>query len=481
MASMSPIDRGGSSTRWSDLFADGRLSVVLVLAGGTLLYAMNMYFTAALMPTIVQDIGGARYYAWVIIGFVLAAMVGTMFVDRTLDLYGARACYVLAFVVFGIGATANALSATIDLLIFARVAQGLGGGFLAGLGYAVIRTVMPERLWARATGITASMWGVGTLVGPLLGGVFAEFGAWRWAYGAVATAAVLLILVARRALPGKGETASDGHRRPVPVASLAVLLLAALTISLSSFVSPLWLMLATIGAGLLLLVVFTIVERRMATTLLPAATYERSNPLKWIYLTAGFLCAGVMIENFIPLFAQHLGGLTPLLAGIFGAVLSAGWVIAQMLVVSVEDPVRRRLAMRAGPVLLASGLVTYGLLQANGAATPSIVLWFVGLFMAGVGIGIAYPFLSVAAMSNSPDPKEARKAAAGLATIQTIAFAVTSSLAGCFMALGGGDPLASARYLTFGIAAITVLGIVAAYPATRGRPAASPPKPSGII
>jgi len=459
---MNPTDRDGSPTRWADLFTDGRFAIVLVLAGGTLLYAMNMYFTAALMPTIIQDIGGARHYAWVIIGFVLAAMVGSTFVDRSLDLYGARSCYVLAFVIFGLGATANALSSTIHLLVFARVAQGLGGGFLAGLGYAVIRTVMPQRLWARATGITASMWGLGTLMGPLTGGLFAEFGAWRWAYGAVAAAAILLIFVARRALPGKGETTSVPHRRPIPVVSMIVLLLAAMTISVSSFASMLWPMLAIAGAGLLLLVVFVIIEKRMTTTLLPAAAYERSNPLKWIYLTAAFVCAGVIIENFIPLFAQRLGGLTPLLAGALGAVLSAGWVIAQMLVVSVEDAARRRLAIRAGPVLLASGLAAYGLLQTNEAAMPSIVLWFVALFVAGLGTGIAYPFLSVAAMSSSPDPAEGRKAAAGLATTQTIAFAVTSSLTGCFLAFGDGNPLASARYLVFGVAAITALGIVAA-------------------
>lgn len=470
---MDPIDRGGSSTRWSELFADGRLSIVLVLAGGTLLYAMNMYFTAALMPTIVEDIGGARYYAWVIIGFVLAAMIGTTFVDRSLDLYGARICYLLAFAVFGIGATANALSASIDLLIFARVAQGLGGGFLAGLGYAVIRTVMPERLWARATGITASMWGVGTLLGPLLGGLFAEFGAWRWAYATVAAAALLLIFVARRALPRRSETAHDGQRRPIPMASLAVLILAAMSISLSSFADTWLLTLATIAAGLLLLVLFVFVEQRATTTLLPAATYERTSPLKWIYLTAGFVCAGVMIENFIPLFAQHLGGLTPLLAGTLGAALSAGWVFVQMLIVSVEDRAKRRLAMRAGPVLLASGLAAYGMLQSHDPATPSIVLWFIVLLIAGVGTGIAYPFLSVAAMSSSPDPREGRKAAAGLATTQTIAFALTSSLAGSFMALGGDDLLASARYLIFGIAGITALGIVAAYLATRRSPTVS--------
>lgn len=464
---MEPTERREGSTRWADLYADGRLSIVLVVAGGTLLYAMNMYFTAALMPTIVEDIGGARYFAWVIIGFVLSATIGTVVVDRSLGLYGPRTCYQAAFAVFGTGAAANALSGSIEVLVLARVAQGLGGGLLAGLGYAVIRTIMPQRLWARATGITASMWGVGALLGPVLGGLFGEFGAWRCAYSCVAAAAFVLIVVATRALPEAGETREDGGRRPLPIASLTVLISAVLVISLGSLVSAPHLIIGSMGAGLSLLVVFAIVERRMTTTLLPAATYERGNPLKWVYLTAAFMCAGVMIENFIPLFAQKLGGLTPLLAGVFGAVLSAGWVVAQMFIVTVEDPAKRRLVMRVGPVLLASGLGMYGFLQANDASTALIALWLVALFVGGVGIGIAYPFLGVAAMSSSPEPEEGRKAAAGLATSQTLAFAVTSSLAGFFMALGGDDQLASARYLTLSITALTALAIVAGYLANR--------------
>lgn len=459
--------RHEGSTRWVDLFTGGRLPIVFVLAGGTLLYAMNMYFTAALMPTIVEDIGGARHYSWVIIGFVLAAILGTVLVDRCLEIYGARGCYSLAFLIFGVGAIANALSANIEMLVIARVAQGLGGGILAGLGYAVIRSVIPQPLWARATGITVSMWGMGALVGPLLGGVFGEFGAWRWAYGSIAAVSIFLILLAWRSLPGRGAVTVDVSSQPLPIASLAVLMVATLTISLSSFVESLSFKFLTIGTGVFMLVVFTIVERNTSASLLPAATYVRGNPLKWIYLTAGLVFFGVMVENFTPLFAQNLGGLTPLLASIFGAVLSAGWVIAQMLIVSMEDPARRNLAIRIGPVFLAVGLAIYGALQTDDVTVSLVVLWFVALFVAGVGIGIAHPFLSVAAMSYSPDAREGRRAAAGLATTQTIALAVSSALSAVFMSLGGADLIVSAQYLVFGLAVFASIAIVTAYQATK--------------
>ena len=161
---------------WTDLLSGRHLVIVAVMASGILLYAMNLYFTAALMPSIVADIGGQRYYAWVTTAFVISAIVASLFVSRVLDQRGPATAYLIAFAAFALGAAGNAASPTMEVLIAGRVVQGLGGGLLAGLGYAVIRTALPERHWARATGVVSAMWGVGTLFGPALGGLFAELG-----------------------------------------------------------------------------------------------------------------------------------------------------------------------------------------------------------------------------------------------------------------------------------------------------------------
>ncbi|MFJ9442985.1 MFS transporter [Kitasatospora sp. NPDC101235] len=172
----------GASGGWRELLSRQYAASASILAGGVALYAMNLYFTAALMPSIVAGIGGERYYAWVATGFLMAAVIASMLVSRLLDRLGAARAYVLGFLVFGAGAVVNALSPSMAALILGRVVQGLGGGLVAGLGYAVIRSALPERLWTRAAGLVSAMWGVGTLVGPSLGGFFAQLGAWRWAY-----------------------------------------------------------------------------------------------------------------------------------------------------------------------------------------------------------------------------------------------------------------------------------------------------------
>lgn len=455
---------GAHLDTWSDLLSGRHLVIVAILASGVLLYAMNLYFTAALMPSIVADIGGQAYYAWVTTSFVVSAIVVSLFVSRMLDWKGPGPAYVMAFLVFALGAAGNAASPTMDLLIVGRVVQGLGGGLLAGLGYAVIRAALPERHWARGTGAVSAMWGLGTLFGPALGGIFAELGLWRWAYGALAIVALLFALLAQRAFAGMG---GSPHRTPVPVASLVPLVLATVAISLSAIVPIGWPTLATVGAGLLLLVLFVLVERRARNTILPRITYRRGNALKWVYLTVAALSAGVMVETFIPLFSQQLAGVSPLVGGLLGAVLSLAWVIAQLLVVSVTSPAGQRRAVRAGPLLLTAGLIAYGLLQVDGAGTGLVVAWVAVLALAGAGIGLAWPLLGVAAMRSTHDPAEGGKAAAAITTTQLIAFSVTSALAGTLMAAGGDVAVDAARYVVLGVALLTLLGILTAGIATR--------------
>jgi MFS family permease len=455
-----------SSANWADLFSGRHLAVVSVMAGGILLYAMNLYFTAALMPSIVMDIGGQNYYAWVTTAFVIAAIVASLFVSRVLDWKGAASAYVIAFTIFALGAIDAAISPTMELLIAARVVQGLGGGLLAGLGYAVIRSALPEKLWARATAVVSAMWGLGTLFGPSLGGVFAEFGLWRWAYAALAVAALLLAVIARGSFK---QAKTGGYRAPVPFASLIPLLLAIIAISVSSIL-PIGLpTLIAVAIGILLLIVFVSIERGATNTILPRITYLPGNSLKWTYLTVAALSAGVMLENFIPLFSQQLAGLSPLLAGLLGAVLSLAWVIAQLFAVSINSEVTRRRAIRLGPLLLAVGLIAYSLLLIDHASTATVLLWTIALGVAGVGIGISWPLLGVAAMSSTNDPAEGGKAAAAITTTQLIAFSITSAIAGTLMSAGDGTPLNAATNVSLGIAILCVLGIASAGLATRKR------------
>lgn len=455
---------------WGELFSPLYLPAALVLAGGVAMYATNVYVTAALLPSAVREFGGAQYFAWAATAFLTASVITSMLVTRTIARFGPAAAYVAAFLVFAAGTLVNAASPGMEVLLLGRAIQGLGGGLLAGLGYAVIRSALPDRLWTRAAGLVSAMWGVGNLLGPTLGGVFAQLGWWRGAFVLLAVIALVLAWVSRRAVPG---ASAAGHEHavapPVPVFALVVLALAAAAFSVTAVLPRGASTVIGLVVATALLVAFVLRERRAAATVLPQSTYRSGNSLKWVYLTLGLLSAGAMTEAFIPLFAQQLAGLSPITAGFLGAALSVGWTVAQLNSVNLTSNRSRSIVIVLGPALLAVGLGTYAALVAPDADAWRVAAWAIALFAAGCGIGMAFPHLSVAAMRSTDDPVEGAKAAAGVSTTQLIANAVSSAVVGVLVAAGGPGALGSARTMAVGIGAGAALGLVTAVLAIRRR------------
>lgn len=448
---------------WRDLLAPPHLVAVAVMCAGVLLYAMNLFFTSALMPTIVGDVGGQAYYAWVTTAFVMVAIVASLLVSPLQQWQGTAVAYVIAFGTFAVGAAASALAPDMGWLVASRAVQGLGGGLLVGLGYAVIRMALPRRHWARGMSAVSAMWGVGLLFGPALGGVFATFDLWRAAYWGLAVAGIVLALAALRSFAG---VRSAGQRVPLPLLPLFPLMGAIVLISVSAIVPVGWLTLGLLAGGVALLALFLRVERAAEHTLLPALAYRPGNRLKWVYLTVAALSAGVTLENFIPLYAQQMAGLAPFVNGLLAASISVGWVTSQFFFVTLSPRGARRV-IRLGPVLMTAGLVLYAVLQLRGAGAGVAVGWFVVLALSGCGVGMSWPSLGVAAMGSSSDSVQGGKAAAAISTTQLISYSLASALVGLLMALGHGSPALAARLAIGGLACATALGILSARAATR--------------
>ncbi|ALJ20875.1 MFS transporter [Microbacterium sp. No. 7] len=457
-----PDETSGS---WRELFSGAHLTASLVLAGGVAVYAMNTFVTAALLPSTIADIGGEQYFAWVTTSFMAASVLTSMLVARTLAKRGAARTYLLAFLLFAAGSLGAALAPSMEVLLGARVLQGLGGGLLAGLGYAVIRDARPERLWTRATGLVSAMWGFGTLVGPAIGGVFAQLHLWRGAFWLLTAVAVVLGVMSLRGLPRHSAESDDFGK--VPLASLGMLVLAAAAFSVAAVVPVGWPTAAALVTGTLLLAGFVAIDRAASSPVLPRITYRRGNPLTWLYIVLGILSAAAMAEIFLPKFGQELAGMPPLLAGLFGATVSVGWSFVQLFSASVDDERARRRLMLLGPVLMTVGLAVFAATQ-RADAGGIVWVWVGGLVLAGAGVGLAFPHLSVAAMRSTDDPLEGSKAAAGVGTAELIANAMSSALVGVLVAVGG-PGAAGSTAMGAGLAALGVLGVIAVAAALRGR------------
>ena len=445
---------------WRELLGPKNLGASTVLAGGVALYATNEFLTISLMPSAVADIGGHRYYAWVTTVYLVASVVAATTVHSLLLRLGPRLAYLLGLTVFGTGSLACAAAPTMEVLLLGRAVQGAAGGLLAGLGYAVINTALPSTLWTKASALVSAMWGVGTLVGPAAGGLFAQFGSWRWAFGVLVILTVVMAGLVPVALPARREAEVDDARIPIPVWSLLLLGAAALAVSVAGIPHDWRATVALLALGAALVAVFIYVDRRLPAAVLPPSTFG-SGPLKWIYLTLGMLMAATMADMYVPLFGQRLAHLTPVAAGFLGAGLAIGWTVGE---ISSESLRNNRVIVRTvsvAPLVMAIGLALAALTQYEEASIGLVVMWALALLITGVGVGIAWPHLSAWAMSCVDDPAEGPAAAAAINTVQLICGAFGAGLAGVVVNLTETGDATPARWLFATFGALAALVVVA--------------------
>jgi MFS family permease len=346
------------------------------------------------------------------------------------------------------------------------VVQGAAGGTLAGLGYAVINTALPQSLWPKASALVSAMWGVGTLLGPSSGGLFAQLGVWRWAFGALAILTVAVMVLVPLSLPGRS---ADREREPfrIPLWSLMILGAAAMAISVAGIQRSVPVMVVLLAAGVVLVGIFIVVDRRMPVSVLPQTAYG-PGPFKWIYVTLGVLMAATMADMYVPLYGQRLAGLVPLAAGFLAVALSVGWTVSEIVSASVTTPGRTVRIVAVAPLVMAVGLAAAALSQVDGASPAVVAVWAFSLLVTGIGVGMAWPHLSVWAMGRVDDPAQGTVAAAAINTVQLICGAFGAGLAGIVVNTVDRPDAVGASWLFAVFAGLAALGGVASFRAGKG-------------
>ena len=449
-----------TTSSWRELLGPKNLGASTVLAGGVALYATNEFLTISLLPSTVADIGGQRLYAWVTTVYLVASVVAATTVSAVLARVGPRWAYLSGLGVFAVGSLLCAVAPTMELLLVGRVVQGSAGGLLAGLGYAVINSALPQSLWTKASALVSAMWGVGTLLGPAAGGLFAQYGSWRWAFGVLVGLAAAIAVLVPFALPAR--TNAPLVRDRIPVWSLLLLGSAALAVSVAGVPrSAVWTAVLLV-AGAALVAVFLVVDRRTAAAVLPPTAF-RPGPLKWIYLTLGLLMAATMVDLYVPFFGQRLAHLAPVAAGFLGVALAVGWTVSEIASASATNAKKVVRIVTVAPLVMAAGLTLAAVSQFDDASGGLIAIWVVALAVTGVGVGMAWPHLSAWAMGCVDDPSEGGRAAAAINTVQLIFGAFGAGLAGIVVNATDRGDASAARWMFATFAVLAVVGVIASY------------------
>jgi MFS family permease len=452
---------------WRELWSTQYLRTSALVAGGVMLYATNEFLTISLLPSTIGEIGGERIYAWVTTLYLVGSVVAAATVNSVLGRLGSCSSYLLGLAVLGAGSLVCAVAPRMEILLIGRTLQGVAGGLLAGLSYAVINAVLPRSLWSRGSALASAMWGVGSLLGPALGGFFAQYGAWRWAFGVLGILSVAMAALVPGVL-SVGRCGQDGGlaATKIPVRSVVLLGGAALAVSVACLPRNTVMTAVLLVAGAVLVGWFLVVDRRTPTPVLPSSVYGLG-PLKWIYLTLGLLIAATKVDMYVPLFGQRLAHLPPMVAGFLGASLSLGWTISDLSSASLNNPRVIARVVATTPLVMAIGLALAAATHVQGAPVGVIGLCALALLITGIGIGAAWPHLSAWAMGRVDDPTEGSAAAAAINSVQLIFGAFGAGLAGVVVNITDGGAVAVARSAFTVFALLAATASVTAYRACR--------------
>lgn len=417
-----------TAASWGELLRGRNGLLAVALTGGVALHAVNVHIVTTVLPSVVQDIGGLDWYAWNTTLFVVASIVGAALSVRLLAALGPRGACLAALAVFALGSAACASAASMPWMLAGRSVQGLGGGMLAALSYALIRVVFAPPLWPRAVALVSGMWGVATLCGPAVGGLFAQAGHWRWAFWSLLPVSLLqALLVAAQLRPAAAREASPA----IPARQIALLAASVLAVAAASLSPQLLWQGVGVLAGLALGAAAVALDRRAPVRLLPHGATALGSPLGAVYASVALLLVGTTTEIYVPYFLQILHGYTPLAAGYLTAAMAGGWSAGSLLSSGRSGAAAGRL-LRAGPVLGTVSLLALAVLipfDGDMGASMRMLLCGLALAGAGAGVGIGWPHLLTRVLHLAP-AGEGGMASAAITTVQLYGMAVGAAIAG---------------------------------------------------
>ncbi|HUB71743.1 MAG TPA: MDR family MFS transporter [Acidimicrobiales bacterium] len=377
------------------------LLIIGALMLGMLLAALDQTIVSTALPTIVGDLGGGSHIAWVVTAYLLASTVSTPIWGKLGDQYGRKVFFQAAIVIFLVGSAFSGLAHSMLELIAFRAVQGLGGGGLMVGAQAIVGDIVSPRDRGRYVGLFGGVFGVASVVGPLLGGIFVDDLSWRWIFYINIPIGALALVVVAAQVPGHlgrvHHVIDYVGAAVLTMAASALVLVASLGGTTYAWGSAPIIALAVGGA--VLVAVFLLFERRAAEPVLPLHLFgERTfSVTSLVGFIIGFAMFGAL--TYLPAFFQVVRGISPTESGVQLLPLMAGLLVTSIFSGQVISKTGR---YRAFPII-GAGVMAIGLylLSQMGTSTSDAVD---AVYMAvlGAGLGLVMQVLVIIVQNAVP-------------------------------------------------------------------------------
>lgn len=383
---------------------DGEVHVGLIFTALMLTMLMSslgqMIFSTAL-PTIVGELGGVDHMTWVITAFLLGQTISLPIFGKVGDMIGRKGLYMFAVALFVVGSLIGGLATNMGILIAARAIQGVAGGGMMIMSQAIIADVVSARERGKYMGIMGSVFGVSSVLGPVLGGWFTDGPGWRWGLwlniplGLIALIGIYAFLH----LPKRGTHGTTDWLGMATMAIATTCLILFVTWGGNEYPWGSTRIISLIAASIVFGFLFVLVELKATNPLIPMGLFKNRN---FVLCTAAGLCVGIFMFGslgYVPTYLQMVHSLSPTEAGLMMIPMMVGMMGTSIV---VGQMVTRTGRYKWFPVvgLLITAVGMYML--STMTATDSLVRVGINLFVFGFGLGCAMQILVLIVQNSFP-------------------------------------------------------------------------------
>jgi len=378
---------------------DNKALILLGALLGTLLYSLDQLIVATAMPHIVRQLNGLSLYSWVFTAYMLTSTVTIPIYGKLSDVFGRRGLYILGIVLFLVGSLMSGLSQNMTQLVLFRALQGIGGGAMMVNTVAIIGDIFSPAERGRWQGLNMGMYGVATVLGPILGGWITDSLSWRWVFFVNIPVGILALGIVAVSMPRVARLVKEysiDYLGALLIGAGLVPLLLALVWGGDQYPWASWQIILLLCTAICFLVAFVLAERRAREPILSLSLFR--NKAFTISVAVFFVTVMGMYGclMYIPLFAQGVVGVSATNSGLILMPMMIGLILASVIcgqIVSMTG--KYKVLTIIGMIVTVLGMALF--IQIGVNTTNLGLSW--RMVVLGIGIGSGMPIFTTVVQS----------------------------------------------------------------------------------